>query len=177
MDEAESSTAFVDAFAEAKQQIRAAQKALEIRTLQLVEDRQGGTKFQPWLEKMGWSTYLHGLDRYKLMDLVKTPDVLEVPLVDIVWKAMEEMLQHSQQMVKECAGYFLRIEVVRNEVEQNKYNPLQAYMDSHAFKGYARPWKQRSWLFSSAPGPPSRKTHSKCQRTSFEGRSKRVSRT
>ena len=73
MDEAESSAASVDALAEAKQQIRAAQKALEIRTLQLVEDRQGGTKFQPWLEKMGWSTYLHGLDRRGILRLPRRP--------------------------------------------------------------------------------------------------------
>lgn len=85
---------------------------------------------------MGWPTYLQGLDRQELMDLVKTPDAAEQPLVAIVWDAMNDMT------VKKHAGYFLRIEVVRSEAKQTKYRSLQPYMDPEAIKDYARPWKQ-----------------------------------
>ncbi|KAL8991046.1 MAG: hypothetical protein Q9169_007961 [Polycauliona sp. 2 TL-2023] len=132
----------VDAVTEARQRVRDAQRALEQRTIQEIEDRQEGTEFVPWLERMGWPTYLQGLDRQELMDLVKTPDPEEEPLMTIVWDAMNDMLHHSQQTVKKHAGYFLRIEVVRSEAKQTKYRPLQPYMDPDAMKDYTRPWKQ-----------------------------------
>ena len=66
----------------------------------------------------------------------------EEPLVTVVWNAMEEMLQHCQRTVKQQAGYYIRMEVVRSEVKQTKYRPLQPYMDPDAVKDYARPWKQ-----------------------------------
>ena len=132
----------MDAIATARQQVRDAQQALERRTIQEIEDRQEGTEFVPWLERMGWPTYLRGLDRQELLDFVKTPDAAEEALVAIVWDAMNDMLHHCQQTVKKHTGYFLRIEVVRSEAKQTKYRPLQPYMDPDAMKDYARPWKQ-----------------------------------
>ena len=57
------------------------------------------------------------------------------------------MFHHCQQTVKNQAGYYLRMEVVRSEAKQTKYRPLQPYMDPDAFQDYARPWKQMMVLF------------------------------
>ena len=132
----------IDAVAEAQQRAQQAQQAVHDRTLQAIQDREEGTEFIPWLETMGWPTYLAGIDRKELMQLVETPDPEQEPLVAIIWEAMGDMLQHCQQTTKEQAGYFLRIEVVRSEARQTKYRPLQPYMDPKAMKDYARPWKQ-----------------------------------
>ena len=103
-NEAGCSAAPVDAIAEAKQQARAAQAALQDRTLRELEDRQEGTRIQPWLERMGWPLYLKGLDRRKVMNLVKSPVVDEESLAAVVWDAMETMLQRSRQTINERAG-------------------------------------------------------------------------
>ena len=137
----------IDATAEAKRQVREAQQAFEQRTLRDIEDRQEGTEYVPWLETMGWPTYLQGLDRQGLLDLVDTPHAEEEPLVAIIWDAMNVMLHHSQQTVRKHAGYFLRMEVVRSEAQQTKYRPLQPYMDPDTLEDYARPWKQIVALF------------------------------
>ncbi|KAI4192683.1 MAG: hypothetical protein LQ350_008592, partial [Teloschistes chrysophthalmus] len=71
----------IDAATKARQRVRDAQQALERRTIREVEDRREGTEFVPWLERMGWPTYLRGLDRQVLIGLVKTPDTEEEPLV------------------------------------------------------------------------------------------------
>ena len=84
---------------------------------------------------------MQGLDRRELMGLVEPPNIEEEELVGIVWDAMDGMLQHCQQTVKQQAGYFLRMEAVRSEAKQTKYRLLQPYMDPHAMKDYARPWK------------------------------------
>ncbi|KAL8819264.1 MAG: hypothetical protein Q9223_002272, partial [Gallowayella weberi] len=137
----------MDATAEAKLRVREAQRELTQRTIQGIQDRQEGAEYVPWLETMGWPTYLEGLDRQGLMDLVETPDAEHEPLVSIVWDAMDSMLRHSQQTVKKHAGYYLRIEVVRSEAKQTKYRPLQPYMHANAVKDYARPWKQIVAMF------------------------------
>lgn len=103
---AEDDSVPIDAMAEARQRVRDAQRALERRTIREMKDRQEGTEFVPWLERMGWPTYLQGLDRRDLMDLVKIPDAAEEALVAIVWDAMNDMLHHCQQTVKKHAGYF-----------------------------------------------------------------------
>lgn len=108
----------VDAITETRQQVRNAQRALEQRTMQELEDRQEGTEFVPFLEKMGWPTYLHGLNRQELMNMVATPNADEEPLVAIVWDAMNDMIVHSQQTVKKHASYWLKIEVVRSEAKE-----------------------------------------------------------
>ncbi|KAL8626151.1 hypothetical protein Q9189_008167, partial [Teloschistes chrysophthalmus] len=71
----------IDAATKARQRVRDAQQAMERRTIREVEDRREGTEFVPWLERMGWPTYLRGLDRQVLIGLVKTPDTEEEPLV------------------------------------------------------------------------------------------------
>ena len=96
----------------------------------------------PWLERMGWPTYLQGLDRQILMDLVKTPSWEEELLASIIWDATDHILYHCQQTVKNKAFYYLRREVVRSKVKQTKCRPLQPYMDPDTFKDYARPWKK-----------------------------------
>ncbi|KAL8626052.1 hypothetical protein Q9189_008267 [Teloschistes chrysophthalmus] len=130
---------FTNSHAKAKLRVRAAQQEMRQRTTQGIQDRQEGTEYVPWLETMGWPTYLEGLDHQGLMDLVETPDAEDEALVSIVWDAMDSMLRHSQQTVKKHAGYYLCMEVVRSEAKQTKYRPLQPYMHADAVKDYARP--------------------------------------
>ena len=139
MEEPDHNSAPRDAIAEAKQLARDARKALTDRTLQKVENRQ---QVEPWLEKMGWPKYLKGLDRVRLMNLVKTPNVNGEPLELVVWDAMKDMLRHCQHTTSEDAGYYLRMKVVRSEAHQTSYRPLQAYMNPRGFQDYARAWKQ-----------------------------------
>ncbi len=137
----------IDAIAATKQQVRRAQQEMREETARIIQDRQEGTEFIPWLETIGWPKYLEGFDRQALMRLVEEPKEEEEPLACIVWQAMDRMLYHSQRTVKDHAGYFMRMEVVRTESKQTKYRPLQPYMDSNAATDYARPWKQIVVLF------------------------------
>ena len=74
----------VDAVAETKQRVRDAQRALEQRTIREIEDRQQGTEFNSWLEKMGWPTYLKDQDRGEIIRLVETLNANKEPLIDNV---------------------------------------------------------------------------------------------
>ena len=137
----------INAVTAVKQQIRQAQQEMREETAQIIQDRQEGTEYIPWLETIGWPKYLEGLDRQVLMRLVDAPKEEEEPVAFIVWQAMDRMLYHSQRTVKDHAGYFMRMEVVRTESKQTKYRPLQPYMDSTAATDYAHPWKQIVILF------------------------------
>ena len=79
--------------------------------------REENTEFILWLETMRWPAYLQELDRQELMGLVEPPNTEEEELVGIVWDAMDGILQHCQQTVKQQAGYFLRMEAVRSEAK------------------------------------------------------------
>ena len=131
----------VNSIAKIKQRIRVVFDALSLRIIQRVKNRQKRIEFESWLKKMRWLKYLKEFNRQKLMNLVKSFIVDKKSLTIIVWKIVNKMLQQSQQTIK-SARYFLCMKIVRNEIQQIKYQSLQTYMNAHAFKNYARSWKQ-----------------------------------
>ena len=75
------------------------------------------------------------------MNILKFFIVDEKSLTIIVWKIVKKMLQQFQQTIKLRARYFLCMKIIRNEIQQIKYQSLQTYMNVHFFKNYARSWK------------------------------------
>ncbi|KAL8685459.1 MAG: hypothetical protein Q9218_007746, partial [Villophora microphyllina] len=128
-----------------------ARQAMLDERMQTVEDGEEGTEFVPWLERTGWPKYLRGLDRREGLALIAPPDEDEEPLVWMIWQAMEGLVKHSQATAVE-AGYYVRMEVVRTEKAQTKYQPLQPYMDKDSVVQHALPWKQMVAFFVRTRG-------------------------
>jgi superfamily II DNA helicase RecQ len=102
----------------------------------------------PWLERTGWQTYLGGLDRGKLIQSVSAPDEENEPVNAVIWQIMDELIQRCQHSVIHNVGVFVRLEAIRTEKHQNRYQPLQPYMDAEGFGKYSRPWKQILMFFA-----------------------------
>ena len=141
-----------DAIARELQLLEESQKNIEKNRQKKIQGREEGSEFVPWLETMGWKAHLEGLDREDLLDSVADPDEEREPLVAVVWKGMEEMIEHCQWTTDKKVGYFIRMEAVRTEAAQTKYQPLQAYMDRASIVDHARPWKQMVAFFVCMQG-------------------------
>lgn len=96
----------------------------------------------PWLERAGWHTYLMGLDREELIASVDKPDPEAEPIATVIWDAMNSLIQHCQQSMVSRVGVFVRMEAIRTEKHQTRYQPLQPYMNVKGLSNYSRPWKQ-----------------------------------
>jgi superfamily II DNA helicase RecQ len=96
----------------------------------------------PWLERTGWEPYLAGLDHAPLVRCVTKPDEEEEPVNSIIWQTMGELIQYSQRSVKHRVGVFVRLEAIRTEKHQTRYQPLQPYMATKTLVKYSRPWQQ-----------------------------------
>ncbi|MCJ1386399.1 hypothetical protein MMC17_009525, partial [Xylographa soralifera] len=96
----------------------------------------------PWLTRTGWATYLKDQDRQKLLASVREPDEAKDPILATIWTAMDVMFKHCQESVVSRAGVFVRLEAVRTESHQTKYQPLQAYQEAGRVRANGRPWKQ-----------------------------------
>ncbi|KAL2045418.1 hypothetical protein ABVK25_012130 [Lepraria finkii] len=66
---------------------------------------------------------------------------------------MDEMMRHCQQTVIRRVGVSVRIEAIRTEKHQTRYQPLQAYMDGQSIQQYSRPWKQMVMFIGRTQGP------------------------
>ena len=141
MNETNDDVISVNAIDEVEQLFRVARDALNFRILQRVKNRQKEIEFASWMKKMNWFKYLNEFNRQQLMNLMKFFIVDEKSLTIIVWKIVNKMLQQFRQTIK-SAKYFLCMKIVRNEIQQIKYQSLQTYMNVHFFKNYARSWKQ-----------------------------------
>ena len=93
----------------------------------------------PWLERAGWHTYLAGIEREKLLELVEEAEEENEPILARVWRAMDEMMRHCQQTVIRRVGVSVRMEAIRTEKHQTRYQLLQAYMDGQSIQQYSRP--------------------------------------
>jgi hypothetical protein len=60
----------------------------------------------------------------------------------VIWQTMGELIQYSQRSVKHRVGVFVRLEAIRTEKHQTRYQPLQPYMTAEALAKYSRPWQQ-----------------------------------
>ncbi|KAL2044592.1 hypothetical protein ABVK25_012339 [Lepraria finkii] len=66
---------------------------------------------------------------------------------------MDEMIRHCQQTVIHRVGVSVRMEAIRTEKHQTRYQPLQAYMDGQSIQQYSRPWKQMVMFIGRTQGP------------------------
>jgi hypothetical protein len=96
----------------------------------------------PWLERAGWQSYLVGLDRTQLVQCVSAPDEETEPVYAVIWQVMDELVKYCQYSVIHRVGVFVRLEAIRTEKHQTRYQPLQPYMDAEGMVKYSRPWKQ-----------------------------------
>jgi superfamily II DNA helicase RecQ len=98
----------------------------------------------PWLKRTGWGEYLDGFDRDRLLDAIVEPDAEKEPQVAAIWRGMDRMMSHCQRTAATSShvGHFVRMEAVRTELHQTRYQPLQPYMDRKEIGEYGRPWKQ-----------------------------------
>ena len=122
-----------------------AEKALDQRR-QAIEWKDGRVidegdirEVNPWLERAGWHTYLAGIEREKLLESVEEAEEENEPILARVWRAMDEMMRHCQQTVIYRVGVSVRMEAIRTEKHQTRYQLLQAYMDGQSIQQYSRP--------------------------------------
>lgn len=106
----------------------------------------------PWLERTGWLPYLVGMERPDLLASIEEPNAdpkkEEEPVEAAIWKAMDGLARHSQGSVIDRVGVFVRLEAIRTEKHQTRYQPLQPYMDEKSIVEHSRPWKQMLMFFA-----------------------------
>jgi hypothetical protein len=106
----------------------------------------------PWLERTQWEPYLEGMERPDLIACISEPNVDpkgdEEPVEAAIWEAMDELARFSQTSVIERIGVFVRMEAIRTEKHQMRYQPLQPYMDEKSIGEHTRPWKQILMFFA-----------------------------
>ena len=117
----------------------------------------------PWLQRAGWSKYLKELNRPELLESIREPenddggDVAgrveeeekeKEPVEAAIWKAMGEVAEISQSSTVNRVGVFVRMEAIRTEQHQTRYQPLQPYQEEEAVKDRVRPWRQVLMFFA-----------------------------
>ncbi len=83
-----------------------------------------------------------GLDREELIASVDNPDPEAEPIATVIWDAMDSLIEHCQQSTLSRVGVFVRMEAIRTEKHQTRYQPLQPYIDAKGLGNYSRSWKQ-----------------------------------
>jgi hypothetical protein len=110
----------------------------------------------PWVDRTQWLPYLVGIERADLMACIEEPvaeadprsDVEAEPTEAAIWAAMEGLTRFSQASVNERVGVFVRLEAIRTEKHQTRFQPLQPYMDKDAIFKHTRPWQQALMFFA-----------------------------
>jgi hypothetical protein len=110
----------------------------------------------PWLERTQWLPCLVGMERPDLLACVKEPvadadprkDEEAEPVEAAIWAAMNGLARFSQASVIDRIGVFVRLEAIRTEKHQTRFQPLQPYMDKDAIVKHARPWQQMLMFFA-----------------------------
>jgi hypothetical protein len=110
----------------------------------------------PWVGQTQWLTYLVGMERMDLMACIEEPVAKPDPRSDVepelveaaIWAAMAELIRFSQVSVIERVGVFVRLEAIRAEKYQTRFQPLQPYMDKEAIVKHTRPWQQVLMFFA-----------------------------
>lgn len=102
-----------------------------------------------WLERTGWLRFLKGYDRLELVQSIQQPDKDDETeeKEHTIWVAMGRLVRMGQHLVKNKAGIFVRMEVIRSEKTQTRFTPLMAYQDEEGISVNARPWQQVVMFF------------------------------
>jgi hypothetical protein len=100
----------------------------------------------PWLKRTGWVPYLKGLDPEALQASIErpnsNPEKEEEPVAEVIWTAMAEVARVSQLSVMHEIGVFVRLEAIRTEKHQTRYQPLEPYMNKESIQDRVRPWQE-----------------------------------
>jgi hypothetical protein len=110
----------------------------------------------PWLERTQWLPYLVGMERPELMACIEEPvaepdprqEQQAEPVEAAMWAAMEGLARFSQASVIHRIGVFVRLEAIRTEKNQTRFQPLQPYMDQKSIGDHTRPWQQVLMFFA-----------------------------
>jgi hypothetical protein len=78
------------------------------------------------------------------------------PIEAAIWAAMDGLTRFSQASVIERVGVFVRLEAIRTEKHQTRFQPLQPYMDDEAIGKHTRPWQQVLMFFARTQKEPRR---------------------
>jgi hypothetical protein len=109
----------------------------------------------PWLERTGWSKYLKMLNRMELLESIREPNgdpgTKEEPVEVVeaaIWKVMGKIAEIGQASIINRVGIFMRMEAIRTEQHQTRYQPLQSYQHEEEIKDRVRPWRQVLMFFA-----------------------------
>jgi hypothetical protein len=123
----------------------------------------------PWLRRTGWVSYLDSFSSTQLLEYIDMPTMDDAmdpsPIADpnecaiqAIWTAMGQVGQISQQSVIHT-GVFVRMEAIRTERHQTRYQPLEAYQDPETVIERVRPWQQMLMFFWRTQDSASNKRH------------------
>ena len=123
----------------------------------------------PWLRRTGWVSYLDSFSSTQLLEYIDMPamdDPIDQSLIaepneraiQAIWTAMGQVGQISQQSVIHT-GVFVRMEAIRTERYQTRYQPLEAYQDPETIIERVRPWQQMLMFFWRTQDSASDKRH------------------
>ncbi|RYO48247.1 hypothetical protein AA0116_g12773 [Alternaria tenuissima] len=96
------------------------------------------------------------MERPDLLACVKEPvadadprkDEAAEPVEAAIWAAMDGLARFSQASVMDRIGVFVRLEAIRTEKHQTRFQPLQPYMDEQSIVEHVRPWQQLLMFFA-----------------------------
>ena len=137
------------AWAQVGEQIAKAWANVEMRAQSTIQAGERD-EVNPWLERTQWLPYLVGMERAELLGCVEEPmaepdprqEQQAEPVEAAMWEAMDGLARFSQTSVTRRIGVFVRLEAIRTEKHQTRYQPLQPYMDEQSIVKHVRPWQQ-----------------------------------
>ncbi|KAG9193950.1 hypothetical protein G6011_03985 [Alternaria panax] len=143
------------AWAQVGEQMAKAWANVETRTQNTIQEGERD-EVNPWLERTQWLPYLVGMERPELMACVEEPvaepdprqEQQAEPVEAAMWAAMEGVARFSQASVIHRIGVFVRLEAIRTEKHQTRFQPLQPYMDEQSIGDHTRPWQQILMFFA-----------------------------
>lgn len=71
------------------------------------------------------------------MSCIEKPDKEKEPVEVATCSAVDGLVQFCQWSIRERVGVFVRMEAIRTEKHQTRYQPLQSYMDDKGLKEYS----------------------------------------
>ncbi|KAJ4354790.1 hypothetical protein N0V95_003520 [Ascochyta clinopodiicola] len=143
------------AWAQVGEQMAKAWANVEMRTQNTIQEGERD-EVDPWLERTQWLPYLVGTERPELMACIAEPvaepdprqEQQAEPVEAAMWAAMEGLARFSQASVIHRISVFVRLEAIRTEKHQTRFQPLQPYMDEKSIGDHTRPWQQILMFFA-----------------------------
>ncbi|KAI2479398.1 DUF3505 multi-domain protein [Pyrenophora tritici-repentis] len=127
------------AWAQVGEQMARAWETIEKRAQTTIQEGERD-EVNPWLERTQWLPYLVGIERPDLLACIEEPvaepdarqEQQAEPVEAAIWAAMDGLARFSQASVIDRIGVFVRLEAIRTEMHQTRFQPLQPYMDKDA---------------------------------------------